>query len=185
MKFVLICGAGAVGKMTVGQELAKITDLRLFHNHMSIEFVLEIFGRGKFHSAAIRRIRTAILEEFAKSDQYGMIHTLLMAFCQQSDWDYVEEIFDIFREQNAEIYFVELVASQEVRVQRNETENRLQNKASKRDVTASKQRMLHEDGNYRLESHDGEVPYENYIKIDNTDLATDVVARMIKERFGL
>ena len=37
MKLVLIIGAGAVGKMTVGQELMKITDLRLFHNHMMIE----------------------------------------------------------------------------------------------------------------------------------------------------
>ena len=34
---VLILGPHAVGKMTVGQELAKITELRLFHNHMSIE----------------------------------------------------------------------------------------------------------------------------------------------------
>ena len=33
MKLVLIIGDGAVGKMTVGQELTKITILRLFHNH--------------------------------------------------------------------------------------------------------------------------------------------------------
>ena len=37
MKLVLIVGDGAVGKMTVGQELMKITGLRLFHNHMTIE----------------------------------------------------------------------------------------------------------------------------------------------------
>ena len=37
MKLVLLFGDCAVGKMTVGQELAKITDLRLFHNHMTIE----------------------------------------------------------------------------------------------------------------------------------------------------
>ena len=185
MKFVLICGAAAVGKMTVGQELAKITDLRLFHNHMSIELALDVFGRGNFHNTVIKRIRTAIFEEFAKSDNYGMIHTLLMAFCQQSDWDYVEEVFNIFREQNAEIYFVELHASQDVRLWRNETENRLQNKASKRDIEGSKQRMLHEDGNYRLVSNDGEVPFENYIKIDNTNLAPEVVAKMIKDRFEL
>ena len=34
MKLVLIVSDGAVGKMTVGQELMKITDLRLFHNHI-------------------------------------------------------------------------------------------------------------------------------------------------------
>jgi len=36
MKLLLIIGDAAVGKMTVGQELTKITDLRLFHNHMTI-----------------------------------------------------------------------------------------------------------------------------------------------------
>ena len=36
MKLVLIVGDGAVGKMTVGQELMKITGLRLFHNHISL-----------------------------------------------------------------------------------------------------------------------------------------------------
>ena len=40
---VIILGPHAVGKMTVGQELAKITDLRLFHNHMSIELTRKLF----------------------------------------------------------------------------------------------------------------------------------------------
>lgn len=44
MKLLFLIGDAAVGKMTVGQELMKITDLRLFHNHMTIEPVLEIFG---------------------------------------------------------------------------------------------------------------------------------------------
>ena len=39
MKFILLFGPQAVGKMTVGQELAKITDLKLFHNHMTIDLV--------------------------------------------------------------------------------------------------------------------------------------------------
>lgn len=42
-----------------------------------------------------------------------------------------------------------------------------------------------EDTNYRLVSNDGEMPFENYMKIDNSDLAPDVVAGMIKERFEL
>ena len=43
MKLVLIVGAGAVGKMTVGQELMKITNLRSFHNHMMIEHTKKLF----------------------------------------------------------------------------------------------------------------------------------------------
>ena len=72
MKLVLIVGNGAVGKMTVGQELMKLTGLRLFHNHMTIEPVLEIFGT--FHTDAILQMREVIFREFAKSDNYGIIH---------------------------------------------------------------------------------------------------------------
>ena len=44
MNLIIIIGSGAVGKMTVGQELQKITDFRLFHNHMLTEDVFELFG---------------------------------------------------------------------------------------------------------------------------------------------
>ena len=80
---------------------------------------------------------------------------------------------------------MELVASREVRLARNVTENRLAHKASKRDIEASNQRLIRDDENHRFESHEGEIPYPNYIKIDNTNLAPDVVAKMIKERFSL
>lgn len=46
MKFVLIFGPQAAGKMTVGQELEKITELKLFHNHMTIELVNPFFDYG-------------------------------------------------------------------------------------------------------------------------------------------
>ena len=130
-------------------------------------------------------MRQIIFEEFAKSDNYGMIFTYMWAFDQQSDWDSVERVTNIFKEQGAEVYYVELVASQEVRLKRNETENRLKNKASKRDLEASRERILRQDEKYRLESYDGEVPYENYMKIDNTNLSPEEAARLIQERFSL
>ena len=65
MKLVNIFGNAAVGKMTVGQELAKITDLRLFHNHMTIEPVIEIFGY--YNGAVTRRLREVYFDEFSKS----------------------------------------------------------------------------------------------------------------------
>ena len=46
-KFVLIVGPQAVGKMTVGQELSKITDFKLLHNHMTIEILTKIFDYSK------------------------------------------------------------------------------------------------------------------------------------------
>ena len=185
MKLVFLIGDAAVGKMTVGQELMKITDLRLFHNHMTIEPVIEIFG--SFHGAAIDRLREVIFEEFASSGLYGMIFTYMWAFDMPSDWAYIEHVKGIFKERrpDAEFYYVELVASRDVRMERNVSENRLKNKASKRDIAASNQRVINDDARYRLESYAGEIPFENYIKIDNTHLSPEEAAKRIKTHFHL
>ena len=179
MKLVIISGSGAVGKMTVGQELMKITDLRLFHNHMMIEPVLDIFG--SFNGRVIQRLREVVFEEFLASDREGMIFTFMWAFDMPSDREYILSVAEKFDE----VYCVELVADQAVRLERNRTENRLKNKSSKRDIELSDGRLLREDANHRLVSEPGEIPFENYLRIDNTHLAPDTVARMIKERFAL
>ena len=178
MKLEIIVGSGAVGKMTVGQELMKITNLRLFHNHMMIEPVIDIFGY--FHGGVTQKLREIIFEEFLKSDNEGMIFTFLWAFDMPSDREYIMSVAQKFDE----VYCVELIADKEVRLERNKTENRLKNKASKRDLSASEQRLLNEE-KYRLVSEEGEIPFENYMRIDNTNLAPDAVARMIKEKFCL
>lgn len=183
MKLVFLIGNTAVGKMSVGQELMKQTGLRLFHNHMAIEPVIEILGY--YDSKTIMRLRDVIFEEFAQSDNYGMIFTFMWAFDQQADWDYVQHVTDIFQRNGAEVYYVELVAPQEVRLQRNATPNRLENKASKRDLEASRMRLLDDDRKYRLESYEGEIPFANYIRIDNSELEPNQAATMIRERFGL
>ena len=181
MKLVILFGGAAVGKMTVGQELAKITDLRLFHNHMTIEPILDIFGY--FNTSAIQKFREIIFEEFAQSDAYGIIFTCMWALDMQSDWDYIEHIKSIFKD--ADIYFVELNAPQEVRLQRNITENRLKNKPSKRNIDLSNQLLINDDANHRFESYDGEIPFDNYIKMDNANIPAKDAAEIIKDEFGL
>ena len=178
MKLVLIIGAGAVGKMTVGQELMKITNLRLFHNHMMIEPVLEIFG--EFKSDTILKLREVVFDDFIKSDFDGMIHTLMWAFDMQSDWEYVQNLAKKFDE----VYCVELIASKEVRLKRNVTENRLKNKASKRDIEASNNRILVGESKYRLVSYENEIPFKNYLRINNENIEACEVAKIIKQKFG-
>ena len=109
-----------------------------------------------------------------------MIFTFMWAFDMPIDREYIMGVASKFDE----VYCVELIADQGVRIERNKTENRLKNKASKRDLALSEQRLLNEE-RYRLVSEDGEIPFENYLRIDNTDLAPNVVAKMIKERFDL
>ena len=183
MKLVFILGDAAVGKMTVGQELMKITDLRLFHNHMTIEPVIEIFGR--YDGKTIAEMRDLIFKNYAASDNYGMIFTMMMDFDLPSEWDYLEHIRSFFEPYGTEFYYVELIAPQEVRLQRNVTENRLKHKASKRDIEASNQRLINDDNHHRCVSREGEITFNNYLRIENSDKPADIVARMIKERFDL
>ncbi len=53
MTLVIIFGPPAVGKMTVGLELQRITGFRLFHNHMTADPLLRLFP---FESAPHRRL---------------------------------------------------------------------------------------------------------------------------------
>ena len=183
MKLVFLLGDAAVGKMTVGQELMKITDLRLFHNHMTIEPVLEIFGT--FDGKTIWELREVVFRNFAASDRYGMIFTMMMAFDMPSDWAYLEHVKQIFEPYGTEFYYVELIAPQSVRLQRNGSENRLRHKASKRDLAASEKRLIDDDNAHRCVSFEGEIPFDNYLRIDNTDLSPDAAAKMIKDAFQL
>ena len=183
MKLVFIIGGSAVGKMTVGQELEKITGLRLFHNHMIIEPILQIFH--DFRIDLINEIRELIFRRFAETDNEGMIFTMMWAFDEPEDREYVEMVKKIFEDQGGVVYFVELTAPQSVRLLRNETENRLKNKASKRNLAFSRNLLIKGDTEHRFESLPGEIPYENYIRMNNEDLSAEDAAKLIKEYFAL
>lgn len=180
---VIITGPHAVGKMTVGQELAKITGLRLFHNHMSIELSLKLFDFGTPGFRALNEtIRKTVFEQFAASDLPGLIFTYMMDFDDPEEFAYLNKIIDLFRENGADCHVVELCADFDVRLARNKSENRLAQKESKRDVARSEAEMRHTSARHRLNSREGEVlPFESYLKIDNTNLAPDEVARTIKK----
>ena len=182
MKLLILIGNSAVGKMTVGQQLCRITPFRLFHNHMMIEPVLEIFGT--FNGTVIQKLRQVVFEEFAKTDNYGLVFTFMWAFDMPSDWVYLESVKKIFNLPEEDIYYVELIAPQQVRLERNATENRLKNKASKRDIEVSNARLIRDDINYRCESLPGEIPFPNYLRIENTNLTPEETAAKIREYFS-
>ncbi|OCT13693.1 shikimate kinase [Paenibacillus pectinilyticus] len=185
MKFVLIFGPQAVGKMTVGHELEKITALKLFHNHMTIELLHPYFGFSAETWRLVDLFRVEILEAVSKSDLDGMIFTYVWAFDLQSDWDFVHKICMIFESKGADVYFVELEASLEERVMRNTTPHRLEHKPTKRNVEHSEQDLRASMEKYRLNSIEGEIKQENYVRINNEGLSPQDVASMIKEKFHL
>ncbi len=186
-KFIVIVGPHAVGKMTVGQELMKLTNIPLFHNHMSIEFASYLHGSNynKDMKTLSAKLREVIFDSVAKGDNNGLIFTFMLAFDDQSDVEYLNGSMKLFEDNGADSYLVELCASKDVRLDRNVTENRLKNKPTKRDIESSTQRFIEIEDKYRLNSYDGEITRNNYIKIDNTNLDPSEVAKIIKDKFSL
>jgi shikimate kinase len=186
MKFVIIIGPQAVGKMTVGQELEKITDLKLFHNHMTIELVHPFvsFGTDKGRKI-VRDFRDRLFREIAESNLEGLIFTFICNFEDKDDWEYIEEISSIFKDKDGEVYLVELEADLEERLRRNKTENRLHHKPTKRDIEFSEGILKKSLEKGRFNSNEGEIKVENYKRIDNTDTGPELVARQIKGNFSL
>lgn len=186
MKLVIIFGPQAVGKMTVGQELMKLTDLKLFHNHMTIDLVGNFFDYGTEEGKKlVAHFRNEIFESVSKSNLKGLIFTYVWAFDMQSDWDYINQVRELFLSQGAEVYFVELEANVEERLLRNRTENRLEHKPSKRNLEWSDNDLKNSVVQYRLNSLEGELDFPNYMRIDNTNLSANEVALRIKEEFKL
>ena len=176
-----------MGKMTVGQELAKITDLRLFHNHMSIELTRKLFNHSEPGWKELNQtIRKTVFRLFAEGDYPGLIFTYMCDFDMQSEFDYLMGIIKQFKSNGAKCHVAELCADFQVRLERNKSENRLAHKESKRNIEWSEAEMRKTSAEHRLNSYDGEkLPFESYVKIDNTDLPPETVAGMIKDYFKI
>lgn len=78
MNFVAVFGPPAVGKMTVGQEIAKLTGYPLLHNHMTIDLVTELFDFGTPpFCKLVPAFRQMLVSEAAASDLPGLIFTFV------------------------------------------------------------------------------------------------------------
>lgn len=186
MKLVVLFGPHAVGKMTVGQELAKRTGLKLFHNHMTIDLVANFFDYGSPEGQRLVQLfRREIFEAVAKSDMPGMIFTYMWALDEPGDWEYIREVAATFEKRGGKVYYVELCADFDVRIERNKTPNRLANKPTKRDIARSEAIFRSVESRYRLNSYEGEIRFPRYLRIDNTRMQPEEVARCIHEYFEL
>lgn len=77
MKFVFIYGPPGAGKFTVGRELANLTSLRLFHNHMAIDWARPFFDfdTPEFWSL-VEKLRQAVIMDAARA-KLGLIVTFV------------------------------------------------------------------------------------------------------------
>lgn len=186
MKLIIIFGPGAVGKMTVGRELAKITGLKLFHNHMSLELANQFFD---WNTEGFKKIdsllRFGIFEIVAQSDLEGLIFTFVWAVNEKKEEDYIDRIVDIFAREGGEVMYVELSADLEQRLKRNKHDDRLREKPSKRDTAFTEKMILDHESKFQMNTKIGDLLNKEIFKIDNTKLEAAEVASMIKKQYNL
>ena len=182
---IIVSGPQAVGKMTVAEKLRDKIGYSLMTNHDSIELSDVIFEKGSKAQRELNLlIRKAAFETAAKYD-VDMIFTYVMAYGEQDDIDYVNNLKTLFESTGGNFYFVELSASLETRMDRNFSPHRLEKKPSKRDKEWAKKDMLESMEKYRLNSNEDEFICENHIKINNDNLSPEEVADIIIEKYGL
>ena len=180
MSLIILIGPPAVGKMTVGQELEKLSGYKLFHNHTAIELVLPYFGYDTREGRGlVSTVRNAFYDAFAVSDQPGFIITYVWAFDVDGEREYIEGVAEKFAAAGREIFWVELEAGLDERLKRNRTENRLTHKPSKRNLAWSDNNVREMSEEYRLNSLDAEIAHPNYLRLDTNNASATVTAQNI------
>ena len=179
---VFIIGAPASGKMTIGQELFRLTDATLFYNHQVIDFALEIYQDFTEEMwEFVRSVNFSFLGASARN-QRSVILTDVIDFSNQYQLMYLKDIQDLLNEYHQQILFVELETSMEEQLRRNRTENRLKYKPLKRYFEISEREILETDKTNQLNSQKQPSGLHYYLKIDNTNLSAEEVAKQIQEK---
>ena len=179
---VFIIGAPASGKMTIGQELSKLTGATLFFNHQPIDFALEIYQDFTEEMwEFVRSVNFSFLGISARHHR-SVILTGVTDFSNQYHLMYLKDIQDLLNEYHQEILFVELETSLEERLRRNRTENRLKHKPLKRHIEISEREILETTETLQLNSQHQPNELHHYLKINNTNLSAEEVAKQIQEK---
>lgn len=175
MKLLFIYGSPAVGKLTVANEIAKRSDFRVFHNHLTIEAVLPVFefGTEPFWNL-VHSFRILTVAEAARANQ-NVIYTF--CYAKDEDDDHVAKIKNAVEENGGKVCFVLLKANMETIEKRLGAASREQ--YSKIKNLEEYRKMV---GSYDVFSP---VPHAASLIIDNTNVSAANAANAIIQHFRL
>ncbi|ANZ98590.1 hypothetical protein CKN73_09435 [Carnobacterium divergens] len=193
MSLIVLIGAQAVGKMTVGKELEKQIEAKLLFNHQTIDLFATYLGYTDDTFALSSNVRKDLFKAFVKNKgnnaTNSIIFTVLIQFDQPDDIDFLTEISSLFLNEGESVYFVELTTDLDERLKRNVHEERLLEKPSKRNLEFSKNELLTDMKEHRMVSNENEwnelFPNVHSLKLDNTFLSPTETASQIVAYFQL
>jgi shikimate kinase len=175
MRLVFIYGPPASGKLTVATELAKLTGFKLFHNHVSIQFVQSIFEFGtKTFWRLINKYRLEMIEEAAKE---GIDAIFTFVYSTGEDDKFVKRVIQKVRSNGGQVCLVCLYCDR---------------KELARRVKSSQRRSMGKVGTVKLLSDlfrrynlDLEIPFQKSLSIDTTNQTPRSAAKSIARHYRL
>lgn len=171
MKLLILVGPPAVGKAAVGRIIAEKTDFKLFHNHMVMDGIMDLFGVGTPSEDKLSKlIRTEVIKEAADAG-LNLIFTYVWNFGSEKGKTNIGAFKEIYETKGGQVIFIELGAPLGIRMERAETDERKQTKAHAPDA----KRVAYLDSTFNYVSPKP-FPFENYFYIDTTDLSAEAVA---------
>ena len=165
---IVIFGPPAVGKAAVGHALAKLTGFRFFHNHMTAEPVAALFGWGAAPWLLSQLRLTLFTAALAQPNMPSIIFTFVWALDLEGDGEFIQQVVTLFEASGGQVFFVELVASLPVRLEREGTPLRLSLKPSKHNVQSARALLVEFEGKYKFNSTN-DFPYPEHHLVLNTE----------------
>ena len=108
MRLVFIYGLPATGKLTVAQELSRLTDYKLFHNHLVVDLLLSTFEFGSAPFVELREeIWLSVFNQACRHNIKGLIFTFNPENTVRAS--FVQKTLEIVGENGGKVDFVELV----------------------------------------------------------------------------
>jgi shikimate kinase len=173
-QLVVLFGPPAVGKTAVGRELAKLTGVKLYHGHMTMDVISEFFPFGSPSFMRLHRLVQLQFLEEAAEQRMSMIVTTGWHFAAPIDTAATIALSEPFVTRGGEAHYVELWAPIEVRLQRNDTEER---RGSKKTGWSTAEFLRHQDSTQDRNSH-GRLPVDlPFLRLETADMsAADAAA---------
>lgn len=179
---VVLIGPPAVGKMTVGQELERLTGFRLFHTHQVIDLLTGYFTFG---AAPFNRLLQSYNRQFfeeAADSGLQLITTFGLQFDLHAELAVVQSYVKPFLACQGRVYVVELLAMLATRLSRNSTGNRRKHKNVD---WATDERLQRLDDEHLWDSA-GTPPLDlPFLRLETDDLTAAQTARRIAAFFAL
>ena len=178
---VCLIGPPAVGKMTVGQELCRLTGFKLFHGHVLADVLTPYFPFGTQQFHRLSDVWRQMFFEAALAAGLDLVMTVAWRFDLPEDEETIRRWLKPYIE-GGRVLCVELLAPLETRLERNRSPSRREQKNAYW-VTDAYLAAIEREHRYDSgASFPLDLPH---LRLETAQLAADIAAQRIAEYFDL